>query len=357
MSTTEPAESADDGRRETPNPRSLVEVRNVTVYYPKKAGLLGADATTVRAVDGVSFLIANGMTLGLVGESGSGKSTIARLLFRMVRPTSGQVLVKGRDLARLRGRDLSIHSRLVQMVAQDPYSSLDPRLTVGRIISEPISLGNLVKDRSAEVRHRVSELLRVVGLPPSSADAHPHQFSGGQRQRIAIARALAARPELILLDEPTSALDISVRAQILNLLKDLQKNFGVTYLLVSHDLSTVAYLATTVAVMYLGRIVEMGPTEAVYAAPTNPYTWLLLASVPNEKTDFASAELTRAGEIPTGEIPVGCRFHPRCPLRKRLLYDEALRCKQEDPPLREVGPNHWSACHFAEQAGSLARVQ
>ncbi len=327
----------------------LVELRDVCVDYQIRERLFG-EPTILKAVDGVSFGIDAGQTFGLVGETGCGKTTIAKVILRMERPTAGDILVAGEDIGRLSGGRLRAHSRLVQVVLQDPYASLDLRMTVGEIIAEPLTRGNPVASRSRKVRARVAEMLELVGLDAASSRLFPHQFSGGQRQRIAIARALGSNPRLVILDEPTSALDVSIRAQILNLLKDLQTEVQVTFLFISHDLATVAYMAPRVAVMYLGRIVEIGLTSAVYREPRHPYTQLLLASVPRSDASLGqSAEaLAAAGDIPRHVVPPGCRFHPRCALRARLDPQLAVRCETEDPALREVGEGHQSACHFAE---------
>jgi oligopeptide transport system ATP-binding protein len=266
----------------------------------------------------------------------------------MVEPTSGSVIVAGHATGSLRGDALQAHRRLVQVVLQDPYSSLDPRMRVGDIIAEPLTLGRPMGRRRQEIRGRVEELLRVVGLPATRAQLYPHQFSGGQRQRVAIARALAPRPELIVLDEPTSALDVSVRAQIINLLRKLQEELGVTYLVISHDLVSVAYLASTVAVMYLGRIMEIGPTKAVYQSPRHPYTLLLLASAPSAEGTFMTALPTEVTPPPQPEH--GCRYYSRCALRAHLGSPE--RCRDEEPALVFDG-DHGAACHFAERTREL----
>lgn len=327
----------------------LVQMRDVSVHYPIGGGLFRSSGRVIRAVDGVTLTMRKGRTLGLVGGTGSGKSTIAQLIMGMVEPTSGSMIISGQDPRRLTGTELRAHRRRVQVVLQDPYSSLDPRMRVRDIIAEPLTLGGRARD--AKTVDRVMELMRLVGLPPSRADLYPHQFSGGQRQRIAIARALAPRPDIIVLDEPTSALDVSVRAQILTLLKSIQADLGVTYLVISHDLVTVAYLATTVAVMWQGRIVELGPTQTIYRAPRHPYTSLLLSSVPTEKNAlFAKVQphrLATSGSLQPG----ACRFSGRCELRP-LLGDPA-RCLEEDPALVELSPGHAAACHFADETPRL----
>lgn len=337
------------------DPDALVRLQGVSVDFRLGGSLFTRTPRTLRAVDDVSLSIGRGHTMGLVGGTGSGKSTIAHLLMGMVQPNAGSVTIGGRELSSLRRGELAAHRRGVQVVLQDPYSSLDPRMKVGDIIAEPLTLGRRVGGSKA-IKERVAELLRLVGLSPAKAALYPHQFSGGQRQRIAIARALAPRPDLIVLDEPTSALDVSVRAQILTLLHGLQVELGVTYLVISHDLVSVAYLASTVAVMYLGRIVEIGPTRAVYQSPRHPYTLLLLNSAPG--ADGAFLDPVRTDAIaPRGAasepMPVGgCRYYSRCGLRVRL--GSPARCRDEDPQLREQEvPGHAAACHFAERTPEL----
>lgn len=327
----------------------LLEVRNLSVRYRVRGRVAGRERPEIVAVDDVSLTITKGEALGLVGGTGSGKSTIARVILGMVKPTSGEVLIDGRTIAEAtRGQRAAIR-RIVQIVPQDPYSSLDPRMSVHDIIAEPLTGGFPFRGRSRAIVGRVHELLRLVGLPLAKARQHPHQFSGGQRQRIALARALGPKPELIVLDEPTSALDVSVRAQILNLLRAVQEELRVTYLVISHDLVTVAYLASRVAVMHLGRIVELGPTEQLYREPQHPYTLELLSSVPGASGQF----LDRSVPLGTREaLPAtACRFAFRCPLRERLGNPE--RCEVEDPPLVEVRPGHASACHFPHEVASV----
>ena len=334
-------------------PTPIVELRDVTVLFPANGSLTGVEFShVIRAVDNVSLVVPKGVTFGLVGETGSGKSTIAKLILGMTKPTSGAVLVAGSNRQMLRGKALRAHSRLVQIVLQDPFSSLNPRMNVGNIIAEPLGVGSPFHRQRFAIQARVRELLELVGMSAASMGLYPHQFSGGQRQRIAIARALASRPELIILDEPTSSLDVSVRAQILNLLKELQSQLGVTYVFISHDLGTVSFMASIVAVMYLGRIIEVGPTESVYASPAHPYTRLLLASVPSETLSLGRLELTRAGEMSADSIPLGCRFHPRCAFRAGLQPNDSKRCESDDPALRELGSGRWSACHYAEDVST-----
>jgi oligopeptide/dipeptide ABC transporter ATP-binding protein len=329
----------------------IIELKHVTVDFHAPAGFR-KPRTTVRAVDDVSLGVANGQTLGLVGVTGSGKSTIAHLVMGMAQPTQGSILIDGADPSLLSGRALRDQRRLVQVVLQDPYSSLDPRMKVQDLIAEPLTLGGR---RSKEVTARVEELLALVSLPPTTGGLYPHQFSGGQRQRIAIARALAPSPKIVVLDEPTSALDVSVRAQIINLLNALQDGLGVTYLVISHDLITVAGLASTVAVMYPGRIVEIGPTMAILRNPQHPYTLQLQQSAPS--ADGAFLKVRQPDMIGSRTEGVwrseeGCRFRTRCALAAYL--GDPARCRTEEPELHEVSPGHEVACHFSDQTGALA---
>jgi oligopeptide/dipeptide ABC transporter ATP-binding protein len=326
----------------------VLDIEDLSVRFNIRRGVLRQGIVrTVRAVDGVGFAIDEGMTFGLVGESGSGKSTVARTVMGMVQPTRGRIRLAGVDPRELGGGQLQRHRQLAQMVFQDPYSSLDPRMKVRRIIAEPLVSRGDAGGRKA-IRLRVDELLELVGLPSSSADKYPHQFSGGQRQRIAIARALAPNPRLIVLDEPTSALDVSVRAQILNLLKELQTVRHLSYLFISHDLLTVAYMASRVAVMYLGRIVEIGSTAEVYETPSHPYTQALLASIPGESGEIGTT-LSAEYEIPSAmNVPAGCRFKGGCLLRRQL--GDPHECDAVDPVLRAVEADHSAACHFISES-------
>lgn len=330
----------------------LVELQDLSVRYQARRGILSRTKTEIVAVDHVTLAIQRGRSLGLVGATGSGKSTIAQVVMGMVPPTGGAVRVAGHDLSELKGEDQLALRRLVQVVLQDPYSSLDPRMRVGNIIAEPLTLGRPVRGLAKrQVQTRVAELLELVGLPANRAERYPHQFSGGQRQRIAIARALAPEPQLIVLDEPTSALDVSVRAQILTLLKSLQDELGVTYLVISHDLVTVAYLASDVAVMHLGRIIEHASNRSLYQAPRHPYTLELLASIPGANGSFLN-QPRPAGVTPESLPPQACRYAYRCMLRTRLGDPE--RCLEHDPALATIGPDHHVACHFSDEADRLA---
>jgi oligopeptide/dipeptide ABC transporter ATP-binding protein len=319
---------------------TLLQVRDLVKHYATD-GFFRRGAPPVRAVQGVSFDIAQGETLGLVGESGCGKSSVGRTILRLQEPTSGSAVFEGTDLFALDRRALRKMRRRMQIIFQDPYSSLNPRMTVGTAIAEGIEIHRLASGK--DVRRRVGALLEEVGLDPAHARRYPHEFSGGQRQRIGIARALAVEPSFIVCDEPVSALDVSVQAQVLNLLADLQRDRGLSYLFIAHDLAVVRQVAQRVAVMYLGRIVEEGPTEALLRAPRHPYTVALLSAVPEPDPTRQRSRIVLSGDLPSpSRPPPGCPFHPRCfhPLRSE-------RCRAELPPLRPVGATV-AACHYAE---------
>jgi oligopeptide transport system ATP-binding protein len=316
-------------------------------HFPVQTGLLGRGSGTVKAVDGVSFEVRAGETFAIVGESGCGKSTIARLLLRLIEPTAGHLQFEGRDLVQLPAAELRRLRARLQIVFQDPYGSLNPRMTVGDMLAEPLMLHAVVPP--AQRPARVAELLSLVGLRPDAADRYPHEFSGGQRQRLAIARALAAEPKVIVCDEPVSALDVSIQAQILNLLADLQRRFGLAYVFISHDLAVVRQIATTIAVMYLGRFVETGPATAVFETPRHPYTRALLAAAPLPMPGARVREAAVAGDVPSPlDAPPGCHFHPRCP-------HAIERCRSEVPQL-EVSDDAGDtrslvACHRWREIG------
>ena len=320
----------------------LLEVRNLVKHFRVGGGLFGSRAGVVRAVDGVSFEIRRGETLGLVGESGCGKTTTGRCILQLERATSGQIVFEGRDLTVLGEAELRPNRRMMQVIFQDPYSSLNPRMTVGQIIAEPLAVHEIVADRTQRAQ-RVSELLSHVGLLPQHGHRYPHQLSGGQRQRVGIARALAVEPSLIVCDEPVSALDVSIQAQIINLLEDLQAQFGLTYLFVAHDLSVVRHISDRVAVMYLGKIVEITDRKSLYDVPLHPYTKALLSAVPipDPVLEAQRERTVLSGEVPSPlNPPTGCVFHPRCP----IAVD---RCRVEEPDLREIRPGHRAACLLA----------
>lgn len=318
----------------------ILEVRDLIKYFPVGGGgLFGTARGLVRAVDGVSFWIRKGETLGLVGESGCGKTTTGRCILQLERPTSGQVIFEGHDLTRMSDAELRPLRRRMQVIFQDPYSSLNPRMTVGQIIGEPLKVHGIMPDRRRRAE-RVAELLSIVGLLSGHADRYPHELSGGQRQRVGIARALAMEPSLIICDEPVSALDVSIQAQIINLLEELQERFGLTYLFVAHDLSVVRHISDRVAVMYLGKIMEIADRQALYDDPLHPYTKALLSAVPipDPEVEERRPHLVLGGEVPSPlNPPAGCVFHPRCP----IAIEE---CKRAVPELREVKPGHWAAC-------------
>ncbi|MDD2485979.1 MAG: dipeptide ABC transporter ATP-binding protein [bacterium] len=316
----------------------LIEVRDLVKYFPVTSGVIRARKIgDVQAVDGVSFDIAAGHTMGLVGESGCGKSTLGRALLRLIEPTSGSIRYQGQDILRLSGRQMRPLRRKMQIIFQDPFASLNPRMTAARIISEPLEVHNIIS--VAERNLEIERLMSMVGLDPSHAGRYPHEFSSGQRQRIGIARALALQPSFIVADEPISALDVSIQAQILNLLVDLQMELGLAYLFISHDLNVVRYISHEVAVMYLGRIVERAPVESLFAKPRHPYTQALLAAAPGFGKDQRQGPVLE-GDLPSPmNPPTGCRFHPRCPCAMGV-------CRHHDPLLEEMANGHAVACHL-----------
>ena len=326
----------------------LVDVKDLKMHFPVTAGILFQRTVGhIKAVDGVSFSVRKGETLGLVGESGCGKTTTGRCILQLYRPTSGEVLFQGRDLCTMKSGNLRSLRRQMQIIFQDPYSSLNPRMSAGNIIGEPLTIHGLTKGRR-EYRERVAELLTVVGLSPGMADRFPHEFSGGQRQRIGVARALAVNPQFIVCDEPVSALDVSIQAQTINLLEDLQEQFSLTYLFIAHDLSVVRHISNRVMVMYLGHLVEIADRTEIYANPLHPYTKALLSAVPipDPVIDAQRERIILTGEVPSPlNPPRGCVFHPRCD----MATDE---CQEEMPELHEVAPEHWVACIHVPGYGS-----
>jgi oligopeptide transport system ATP-binding protein len=329
--------------------RNIVEVDDLKVYFPIRAGIFKTVKGTVRAVDDVTFEVRRGETLGLVGESGCGKSTIGRAMIRLREPSGGTVRFDGVDLTTLKSGALRRMRRRMQIIFQDPYGSLDPRMTVGSIISEPIETHHLAEGDAK--KERVADLLRIVGLDPNYVKRYPHEFSGGQRQRIGVARALAVEPEFIVCDEPISALDVSIQAQVLNLLTDLRDRLGLTYLFVAHDLSVVKHISDRVAVMYLGKIVEVGPPDLVYTAPGHPYTRALLSAVPvpDPVAERKRRRVILQGDVPSPvNPPPGCRFHTRCWLYERLGKPD--NCRTIEPPLQVLTTDHRAACHWAGEA-------
>lgn len=331
----------------------LVEIKHVKKYFPIRKGVLQREVARVHAVDDVSFAVQEGETLGLVGESGCGKSTLGRTIVRLLEPTAGEIIFQGRRIEDASSRQLRPLRREMQMVFQDPYASLNPRKRVGTIISDPMKIHGLGDAKARKTR--VEELLETVGLSPEHYNRFPHEFSGGQRQRIGIARALALQPKLIVADEPVSALDVSIQSQMLNLLEDLQKEFSLTYIFIAHDLGVVRHVSNRIAVMYLGKLVELSPAEELYTRPIMPYTEALLSAVPIPDPDLAAARqrIVLEGDVPSPiNPPSGCRFHPRCRYATQV-------CKEVEPPLVEYGNGHLAACHHPlnVDAAALQRAQ
>jgi oligopeptide/dipeptide ABC transporter ATP-binding protein len=320
----------------------LIVVNQLGKTFSNSSGWsLGRGSGGVRAVDGASFTVGRGETLALVGESGCGKSTLGRLLLRLIEPTEGHVLMGGKNLIDLGRSEMRAMRARMQMIFQDPFGSLSPRRSIAQIVSEPLEVFGLVKS-AKQRRERVAELLTQVGLSPSFMDRYPRQFSGGQRQRIGIARAISVNPQFIVADEPVSALDVSVQAQIVNLMQDLQEQRGFSYLFIAHDLSVVRHIADRVAVMYLGRIVEIGPKAKIYGEPSHPYTQALLSAVLEPDPDSAKTRIILKGDVPNpADVPSGCSFHTRCPIAQAI-------CKTERPPLAQTTQDHFAACHFAK---------
>jgi oligopeptide transport system ATP-binding protein len=338
-------------RMESADRETLIDVKNLKMYFPVRRGMI-IERTVghVHAVDDVSFYIKKGETLGLVGESGCGKSTTGRAILQIYKPTDGQVIYNGTDLTKLSSGPLRHYRRNMQMIFQDPFASLDPRMTVGGIIAEPLEIHNIAKGKAKE--EKVREMLRIVGLNPYFANRYPHEFSGGQRQRIGVARALALDPEFIVCDEPISALDVSIQAQVINLLEELQDKYNLTYLFIAHDLAVVRHISDRVAVMYVGKIVEVADRTELYDLPLHPYTKALLSAVPipDPLIEKRRSRIILQGDVPSPVTPPsGCRFHPRCPFAR-------ADCSQSEPALEEVRPHHWVACFYWKEIAERTNV-
>ncbi len=328
----------------------LLRIKNLKMYFPITKGVIfQRHVGDIKAVDDVSFNIKRGETLGLVGESGCGKSTTGRAILQLYRPTAGTVEFEGQDLTSLKGEGLRKMRRNMQMIFQDPYASLNPRMTVGSIVGEPLEVHNILSGKARQ--ERVKELLNIVGLNPYFINRYPHEFSGGQRQRIGVARALAVQPDFIVCDEPISALDVSIQAQVINLLEDLQGEFGLTYLFIAHDLAVVRHISDRIAVMYLGKIAELADRAELYKNPLHPYTRALLSAVPIPdpiaEMERVKKRIILQGDVPSpAHPPKGCNFCTRCPMKDEVMRQKGIDCAQVEPEFKEVSPEHWTACHL-----------